>query len=117
MHLLQIAAAGLAVQGQKGKLPLFRYPGALAAVKINGQAVVIIGHFESEIAAAGVDHEPDMTIIPLLDLDKMVAAPQGSELGQGAVILVGNNGKFSKWNAAGFRHQGRFLFFFMVLEP
>ena len=45
-----------------------------------GQPVILAGGFQPKIAAAGMDHQPDEAVIPLLNFNKMIAAAQRPQL-------------------------------------
>ncbi|RWX46025.1 hypothetical protein H206_00095 [Candidatus Electrothrix aarhusensis] len=74
LHLLEIILSFLAVQGQKGQLPLLRHRGMPFPVQLNSQLVIMMGHLIAEVTTPRVDHQPDKTVAPLLDLKEMIAS-------------------------------------------
>ncbi len=84
-HLMEITLADLIRHRQGGQLSVGAAILAVPSVIVDGQTIVMVGHPETDIAAAGMDHEPDMAVVGLLDLDEMIAAAQGADLSQGVV--------------------------------
>ena len=92
-HLLQVARGHRGIEKEKGQLPVDGLAAALFAADLDGQVVVVVGHLVAEIAAAGMDHDPDMAVVRLLDLDEVVAAAEGADLAQGMVELAADDGQ------------------------
>ena len=87
VHLTDVPLSLITVQVEICQLPLPCTFDVLFLVEGYGQAVVGVGHLLAQVAAAGMDHHPDMTVVALLDLDEMISPTQGTYLMAGALIL------------------------------
>ena len=47
----------------------------------------MVGNPKSEIAAPGVDHEPDCPVCSPLYFDEMIASPESAHLGSGIFVF------------------------------
>ncbi len=74
------------------RLPFFafdRQPGEIGAggleIQFLRDTVMVFGHFEPEIAGAGMNHQPDKVVVATLDFEEVVAAAKRAEVAQGQI--------------------------------
>ena len=108
LHLREVELAHLRRHVQPGELPLRGNLHTATPVALFCQPVVVTGHLIADIATAGMDHQPDVSLLVLLDLDEVIAAAQGPHLVTGRFIFPAHHWQVTQCpSSRRFRHTGR----------